>query len=427
MAKPAEPNAKNWCFTLHYDGVYESDGLPRPTEAEALLMIEDLQEYASYIVYGFEVAPQTGQKHLQGYVQLNQKMRRSALAKILPRTHLLVAKGNDEDNFTYCTKSGKFEEFGERRDTTGGRLGAEKQVIRWKIAREAAIANDLTLVDDQLFVQHYSCLKAIAKDHMVLPDDANDVTGVWIWGPPGVGKSRRARADYPGAYKKLCNKWWDGYNPNVHKVAIMDDIGMEHSMLAYHLKIWCDRYAFLAETKGGAIAIRPEKFVITSNYSIEEIFGDGTENAKAIRRRCHVTHMDEPFRALTTVKQGISALSAEPQLLPDTPLISGPKSLPHTTASSSSRALMKLERTDTLPLDESQAAVDAVEATPTRSDTPHPQALKRYKNIPETPTDFDPGDRPMTLAQAIARVMPMHPPKPVEVIDLTMDSDDEDM
>ena len=45
-----------------------------------------------------------------------------------------------------------------------------------------------------------------------------------------------ARRDYPDAYPKLCNKWWDGYNNQKH--VIMDDIGPEHKVLGQQLKIW---------------------------------------------------------------------------------------------------------------------------------------------------------------------------------------------
>lgn len=55
------------------------------------------------------------------------------------------------------------------------------------------------------------------------------------------------------------------------------------------MKLWGDRYSFLAETKGGAINIRPKKIVITSNYKIEDLFED-TVLAAAIRRRFEVKY-----------------------------------------------------------------------------------------------------------------------------------------
>lgn len=59
-------------------------------------------------------------------------------------------------------------------------------------------------------MKHYGNLKRIEKDHMVI-QDAADLRGVWIYGEAGVGKSRKARQDFPDHYPKLCNKWWDGY------------------------------------------------------------------------------------------------------------------------------------------------------------------------------------------------------------------------
>jgi len=44
-------------------------------------------------------------------------------------------------------------------------------------------------------VDLYRLNTAEVKDH-------DDTRGVWIWGPPGVGKSHKARADHPNSYFK---------------------------------------------------------------------------------------------------------------------------------------------------------------------------------------------------------------------------------
>ena len=93
---------------------------------------------------------------------------------------------------------------------------------------------------------------------------------------------------YKNAYPKLCNKWWDGYNNQKH--VIMDDIGPEHKVLGQQLKIWDDRYGCILENKGGAMASAYDTFVVTSQYSIEEIFGDDDETVEALKRRFKVIH-----------------------------------------------------------------------------------------------------------------------------------------
>ena len=90
-----------------------------------------------------------------------------------------------------------------------------------------------------------------------------------MYGASGVGKSRYARhlAGELPFYRKMCNKWWDGYRGE--SIVVMDDIGKEHSVLGHHLKLWADRYGFIGETKNGAITPDYDRFIVTSQYSPE--------------------------------------------------------------------------------------------------------------------------------------------------------------
>lgn len=143
--------------------------------------------------------------------------------------------------------------------------------VDWDHVKLCAEKGEFDKIPSDILVKHYGNLQKIKKDCLKV-EDKDHLRGIWLWGPSGIGKSRYAREQYPGAYPKLCNKWWDGYQGQLH--VIMDDIGREHHVLGQHLKIWTDRYGCILETKGGALVDNYQWFIVTSQYSIEDIFED---------------------------------------------------------------------------------------------------------------------------------------------------------
>lgn len=108
----------NWVFTLHnYDD-------------------QDITWFDNYdfqyIVYGKEVCPSTGRRHLQGYFQLKKPAKILSFAPFkntpdcdedatpLRRSKWFrPAKGTDEEASKYCKKEGDFTERGERKAHKG--------------------------------------------------------------------------------------------------------------------------------------------------------------------------------------------------------------------------------------------------------------------------------------------------------------------
>jgi len=226
-----------------------------------------------------------GTKHFQFYQVFSDNIRLSHYKKTFHQIHaepVIFNNGADK----YCMKEeSRLEgpwEFGEKPIRRNNKTDWELVYLNAKLGKIESIPSDIR-------VRCYSNLKKIQKDHIVLKD-SNSLRGVWIYGPSGVGKSRLARVQFPSSYPKLCNKWWDGYQDQDY--VIMDDIGLEHKCLGQQLKIWADRYGCILETKGGAVASNFSKFIVTSQYSIDEIFSDDYHTIEALKRRFKIINLN---------------------------------------------------------------------------------------------------------------------------------------
>lgn len=273
MAK--RPEGTNWCFTIN-----------NPTEQDEK-MLQAFVDSTDYFIVGRE-GKETPTPHLQGFFSLPKKKRLTAIAKLLPRAHLEIMMGTPQQASDYCKKEGDFHECGDLPLHLGQ---ANKR--NWDNIKAAAKEGRLDDIDASTFVQHYHSLKRIRQDYQRPAADADHLCGAWYYGPPGTGKSRTAREENPGAYIKPCNKWWDAYQGE--SCAIIDDLDQQHKCLGHYLKIWGDRYAFPAEHKGTTVNIRPEKVLVTSNYTPEELWPEDPILCEAIRRRYSFKHFNKLF------------------------------------------------------------------------------------------------------------------------------------
>lgn len=273
-------SARHWCFTsfeeeLQYD-----------------------EESMVYMVYGREVCPTTGKRHLQGFVSFKTKRKLGAVKKYLRdnKAHVEVSRGTIQQASDYCKKDGDFVEFGEKpkeKNVAGGEARKRQYDDAW----ESAKSGEYESIESSIKLH---CWHNIVKIHAhyqsrkVIPDmERGSIVGTWIVGDSNVGKSTFARTicELRGftLYNKTLNKWWDTYDGE--QVVLVEDIEQEHAkFMSHHLKIWGDLFPFPAEIKGCMTKLRPLHVIVTSQYDVNEIWPMDVKIQEAINRRYFKVH-----------------------------------------------------------------------------------------------------------------------------------------
>jgi len=271
--------SRRWCFTINNPGGTE--------EVTALVSA------SSYLIYGAEVSPSSGTPHFQGYCFLNKKTALAGMRKLHPRAHFEAAKGTHQQASDYCKKEGHFLEFGtfpEEPAVTGRKF--------WQEFISSAKAGTAEETHPQQSVQYHCYVdKAIRANPPKVETVNEDLKELnfWYFGPSGCGKSKTARTQFPDYFDKAINKWWDGYR---HQTAvILDDLDKSHACLGHYIKRWADRYPFQAEVKGSHGYFRPRHIVVTSQYSIDQIWDDA-ETREAMHRRFKEVNLDPNYSSI---------------------------------------------------------------------------------------------------------------------------------
>ncbi len=150
-----------------------------------------------------------------------------------------------------------------------------------------AVDDGLIRIEDYCRVRQ--CIDSYSLNNVVIRA-TDECKGIWLYGETNAGKSQMALEKWPLAFQKSCNKWWDGYRGQ--EAVIMDDLGKTAGQcLAYHIKRWTDKWPPPGgEVKNGTIPLPFKIFIITSQWSIADMF-DCQRNRDAIKRRCLSVHV----------------------------------------------------------------------------------------------------------------------------------------
>lgn len=245
---------------------------------------DTLQEYKADFVCGqIEKAPETQTLHIQACCYFVQAVRCTHFAKF--KAHAIGVKNADGPRIrNYCRKeASRIEgplEYGSFPIGSKTRCYSEAMAL----CKEGRTLE----CDPELLIRNLGNLQKLSA-LFVQPYEHDSVRGTWFYGDPGTGKSFHARAQYPEAYFKAQNKWWDNYKGQ--SAVILDDLDQGGACLGHLLKIWCDRYACSGEIKGGTVQLQHKAFVITSNYHPSALWPSDPALLAAITRRMTVIRL----------------------------------------------------------------------------------------------------------------------------------------
>ena len=260
------------------------------TKTQLTIADECNKGIVKYAIMYKEEAPTTGHIHAHLYIYYNSANTFNQVKKKYPTANIEKAKGTPDQAAKYIMKDGEpMFEFGTRPNF-------KKIDDQWQEHVEAfkrGEGNRETKIYAR-YSKFFDNLELTSRPDEVYDGDLK-CKNFWFYGEAGSGKSsavrKGAKEENCEIFDKPLNKWWDGYEKQ--GFVVIEDIDQESAkFLVNFIKKWSDRYPFTAETKGGNRRIFPcdYKLLITSNYSIDEVF-ERPQDIEAIKRRFKTVHV----------------------------------------------------------------------------------------------------------------------------------------
>lgn len=277
--------SRAWCFTVN-----------NYTDAD-VNTVNRIQ--CDYIVYGFEKAPTTGTKHIQGYLYFKSMKSFNQIKSMLPnQTHIERARGSSQKNKEYCTKEGEWIERGEI-PKQGKRNDLEDCCELIKEKRDMKVA----IEEYPEVVAKYPRGIATIYNYYKKPTDFHRKEKrkvIWLYGDAGVGKTYRAKEIFKEngykpedvyLYTSGSKEFINGFQSE--KGALLDDFRHDQIPFAVLLKMLDPWNDCTVNTKGGFAWWMCDLVVITCVKSPQEEFRGIDEDLNQLLRRVEVRRIGE--------------------------------------------------------------------------------------------------------------------------------------
>lgn len=212
----------------------------------------------SYIRGQLERGGDTGYLHWQLLAAFSGQQRLAAVTRIFgPQCHAEPSRSDAADAYVWKEDT----RVAGTQFELGNKPFRRNSADDWAAIKDSAKCGRLDDIPDQVFIQHYRTLRTISSDYS-RPIGVQRTVRV-LWGPTGVGKSRRAWEEAGmDAYPKCpLSKFWDGYRSHAHVVIDEFRGGINIS----HILRWFDRYPVIVDIKGSSTVLSATHIWITSN------------------------------------------------------------------------------------------------------------------------------------------------------------------
>ena len=261
----------------------------------------------AYLLYAPETCPDTGKHHWQGYVYYKDKVSMKMSQKLLGvgKCHHEPSNGNADHNYGYIvgpyTKDDKTKPYNPEFVEHGSKpkQGVRKDLndLKEKLLKGETTINNILTEEPITFHQYGRTLERLDDLRMAGIFRTEMTTGLWLWGPTGVGKSHTAFENYSPethyVWNVSDNGWWENYQQQEY--VVINELRQGELPYAMLLQL-LDKWPYTVKRRGRPpLPFTSKKIIITSALPPKECFkirgASGLDKLDQLYRRCEVKNM----------------------------------------------------------------------------------------------------------------------------------------